>query len=178
MNSPDLHSKDELDGLVREALRAWVGSQEPSERVWTRIRQDLAAPSQVPPRRFRAGWLPLAAQFVLTLLLAMLGVAGLQTAQLSPTMAPVTDLPHYMTNMTADDQNLSISRAIGVPVEPDVDALKAFARPARQANAARLPSRLSETALLERRLLRGEPASPFPRPAQERMVVFSTPPEE
>ena len=177
MNSPDPHSKDELDGLVREALRAWVGSQEPSERVWTRIRQDLA-PGQVPPRRFRARWLSLAAQAVLTLLLVMLGVAGLQTAQLSPTIVPVTDLPRYVTDITADDQDPTVSRAIGVPVEPDVDALKAFTRPARQANV-RLSSRLSETALLERRLLRGEPASPFPRPAQEeRMVVFSMPPEE
>jgi len=176
MNSPDPHSKDELDGLVREALRAWVGSQEPPERVWTRIRQDLA-PGQVPPRRFRARWLSLAAQSVLTLLLATLGVAGLQTAQLSPTIVPVTDLPRYVTDITADDQDPTVSRAIGVPVEPDVDALKAFTRPARQANV-RLPSRLSETALLERRLLRGEPASPFPRPAQERIVVFSLPPEE
>jgi hypothetical protein len=162
--------------LVREALRARVGSQEPPERVWTRIRQDLA-PSQVPPRRFRARWLSLAAQSVLTLLLATLGVAGLQTAQLSPTIVPVTDLPRYMTDMTADDQDPTVSRAIGVPVEPDVDALKTFIRPARQANA-KLPSRLSETALLERRLLRGEPAAPFPRLVQERMVVFSTPPEE
>jgi len=177
MNSPDPHSKDELDGLVREALRAWVGSQEPPERVWTRIRQDLA-PSQVPPRRFRARWLSLAAQFVVTLLLIMLGAAGLQTAQLSPTIVPVTDLPRYVTdNITADDQDPTISRAIAVPVEPDVDALKTFSRPVRQANA-KLPSRLSEAALLERRLLRGEPASPFPRPAQERFVVFSSPPEE
>jgi hypothetical protein len=176
MNSFNPHSKDELDGLVREALRAWVGSQEPPRRVWTRIRQDLA-PGQLPPRRFRARWPSLAAQFVLTLLLVMLGVAGLQTAQLSPTIVPVTDLPRYMTDMTADDQDPTVSRAIGVPVEPDVDALKAFTRPARQADG-KLPSRLSETALLERRLLRGEPASPFPRPAQERMGVFSMPPEE
>ena len=176
MKSPNPHSRDELDSLVREALRAWVGSQEPSKRVWTRIKQDLA-PGQLPPRRFRARWLSLAAQAVLTLLLVMLGVAGLQTAQLSPTIVPVTDLPRYMTDMTADDQDPTVSRAIGVPVEPDVDVLKTFSRPARQANA-KLPSRLSETALLERRLLRGEPASPFPRPAQERMVVFSMPPEE
>ena len=177
MNSSNPHSKDELDSLVREALRAWVGSQEPSKRVWTRIKQDLA-PGQLPPRRFRARWLSLAAQSVLTLLLIMLGVAGMQTAQLSPTIVPVTDLPRYMNDLTADDQDPTVSRAIGVPVEPDVDALKTFNRPARQANNAKLPSRLSETALLERRLLRGEPASPFPRPAQERMVVFSMPPEE
>ncbi len=163
--------------MVRETLRAWVGTQEPSGRVWARIKQDLA-PSQVPPRRFRAGWLPLAAQFVLTLLLAMLGIAGLQTAQLSPTVVPVTDLPQFVTdNIAANDQDLTISRAIVVPVEPDVDALKTFARPVRQANT-KLPSRLSETALLERRLLRGEPAAPFPRPVQERFTVFSSPPEE
>ncbi len=177
MNSPDPYS-DELDGLVREALRARVDAQESPEHVWTRIRQDLS-PGQAPPRRFRAGWLPLAAQFVLTLLLAMLGVAGLQAVPLSPTVAPVTDLPRYMSdNITADGQDPAISRAIAVPVEPDVDALKTFARPVRQANAARLPSRLSETALLERRLLRGELVSPLPRPAQERMVVYSSPPEE
>ncbi len=178
MNSPDFHSKDELDGLVRDALRARVGSQEPPERVWTRIREDLA-PGQVPPRRLRARWLSLAAQSVLTLLLAMLGVAGLQTAQLSPTVVPVTDLPQYVTdNLAADGQDSAISRAIVVvPVEPDVDALKTFGRPVRQANA-KLPNRLSETALLERRLLRGEPAAPFPRPVQERFTVFSLPPEE
>ncbi len=177
MNSLDPHSKDELDSLVREALWARVGSQEPPERVWTRIRQDLAS-GQVPPRRFRARWLSLAAQSVLTLLLIMLGAAGLQTAQLSPTIVPVTDLPRYMTdNLTGDDQDPTISRAIAVPVEPDVDALKTFIRPARQAEN-RFPSRLSETALLERRLLRGEPAAAFPRPAQERIGVFSSPPEE
>jgi hypothetical protein len=176
MNSFNPHSKDELDGLVRDALRAWVGSQEPPKRVWTRIRQDLA-PGQLPPRRFRARGPSLAAQFVLTLLLVMLGVAGLQTAQLSPTIVPVTDWPRYMTDMTADDQDPTVSKAIAVPVEPDVDALKAFTRPARQVDA-RLPGRLSEEALLERRLLRSEPASPFPRPVQERMVVFSLPPEE
>jgi hypothetical protein len=114
----------------------------------------------------------------LTLLLVMLGAAGLQTSQLSPTIVPVTDLPRYVTdNITADDQDPTISRAIAVSVEPDVDALKAFSRPARQADG-KLPSRPSETSLLERRLLRGEPASPFPRPAQERIVVFSSPPEE
>ncbi len=171
MNSPDPHSKDELDGLVREALRAWVGSQEPPERVWTRIKLELT------PRRFRAGWLSLAAQFALTLLLVMLGATGLQTSRLSPTIVPATDLPRYMTDMTADDQDLTVSRAIGAPVEPDVDALKTFIRPARQADG-RLPSRLSGTALLERRLRRGEPAAPFPRPAQQRIAVFSTPPEE
>ncbi len=177
MNSPDLHSKDELDGLVRETLRTWVGSQEPPERVWTRIKEDLT-PSPVPLRRFRARWLSLAAQSVLTLLLAMLGIAGLHTAQLSPTVVPVTDLPQYMTDSITADQDLTISRAIVVvPVEPDVDALKTFGRPVRQANA-KLPSRLSETALLERRLLRGEPAASFPRPVQERITVFSLPPEE
>ena len=177
MNSSNHQFKDELGGLVREALRARVGSQGPPDRVWARIRQDLAR-GELPPRRFQARWLSLAAQSVLTLLLVMLGVAGMQTAQLSPTIVPVTDLPRYMNDMTADDQDPTVSRAIGVPVEPDVDALKAFTRPARQANA-KLPNRLSETSLLERRLLRGEPASPFPRPAQEeRMVVFSTPPEE
>ncbi len=174
-SSNNLHSKDELDSLVREALKARVGSQGPPERVWTRIRQDLA-PGQSPPRRLRARWLSLAAQSVLTLLLVLLGVTGLQTAQLSPTIVPVTDLPRYVTDMTAD-QDPTVSRAIGVPVEPDVDVLKTFNRPARQANA-KLPGHLSEMSSLERRLLRGEPASPFPRPAQERMVVYSSPPEE
>ena len=173
MNLPNPHSKDELDGLVREALKAWVGSQEPPERVWTRIKLELA-PDRLPSRRFRARWLSLAAQSVLTLLLVMLGVAGLQTSQLSPTVVPVTDLPPAAT---VNDQAPTVSRAIAVPVEPDVDALKTFIRPARQVDG-RLPSRLSGTSLLERRLLRGEPASPFPRPAQERIVVFSTPPEE
>ncbi len=120
----------------------------------------------------------MAAQSVVSLLLAMLGIAGLHTAQLSPTVVPVTDLPPYVTDdLISADQDPTISRAIAVPVEPDVDALKTFGHPVRQANA-KLPSRLSETALLERRLLRGEPTEPFPRPAQERLVVFSSPPEE
>ncbi len=159
--------------MVRETLRAWVGSQEPPERVWTRIKLELA-PGRLPPRRFRAGWLSLVAQSVLSLLLVMLGVAGMQTSHLSPTVVPVTDLPPAVT---AGDKYPTVSKAIAVPVEPDLDALKALARPARQANA-KLPNRLSETALLERRLRRGELDSPFPRPAQERMIVFSTPPEE
>ena len=166
-------SKDELDCLVREALQAWVGSQEPPERVWTRIKLELA-PGQLPPRRFRAKWLSLAAQSVLTLLLIMLGAAGLQTAQLSPTIVPVTDLPRYVA---ADDQTPTVSRAIVVPTEPDLDVLKTFNRPARQANG-KLPGRLSETALLERRLLRSEPTSPFYRPVPEKRVVLGRPYED
>lgn len=76
MSSTKPHSKDELDRLVRIALKALVRGQEPSDLVWKQIKLELEKDTSSPPR-FRMPWLSLAIQPALTLLLVMLGWVGL-----------------------------------------------------------------------------------------------------
>jgi hypothetical protein len=81
MNSPKPYANhevncDELDCLVRRALKAMVSGQEPPERVWKRIGLVLER-DKSPPRQSRMPWLSLAVQPALTLLLVMLGGIGL-----------------------------------------------------------------------------------------------------
>lgn len=83
MNSPKPYPEDELDHLVRGALKAQVSDQDPPDHVWKRIKLELEADKAPPPRRFRVRWSPVVVQAALTLLLAMLGGVGLQTL-LSP----------------------------------------------------------------------------------------------
>lgn len=78
MNSHNPYSEDELDPLVRGALKARVSGLEPPDRVWTQIKGELEA-EQPPPRRSQVAWSPLAVQAALTLLLVMLGGFGLRT---------------------------------------------------------------------------------------------------
>jgi hypothetical protein len=79
MSLPNPYSDDELERLVRRTLDARVSGHEPPEHVWKRIKLELDAEESPRPRRFRMGWLPLALQSALTLLLVMLGGLGLQT---------------------------------------------------------------------------------------------------
>jgi hypothetical protein len=78
MNSPKPYPEDELDELVRGALRTRVGGKEPPDRVWKQIRHELAA-DPTPPPRPQVAWTPLALQVALTMVLVMLGGVGLRT---------------------------------------------------------------------------------------------------
>jgi hypothetical protein len=80
MNSHNPYSEDELDPLVRGALKARVSGLEPPDRVWEHIKVELEAEQPAPPRRSQqVAWMPLAVQAALTLLLVMLGGFGLRT---------------------------------------------------------------------------------------------------
>ena len=83
MSSPNPYPEDELDHLVRGALKARAGGKEPPDRVWKQIKLELQADRTPPPRRPRVAWSPLVLQVALTLLLVMIGGIGLQIA-LSP----------------------------------------------------------------------------------------------
>jgi hypothetical protein len=78
MNLPNPpHSADELDRLVRGALRAQVSRQEPPKRVWKRIKLELR-PDRSPPPRIQVRWPSVVIQSALTLLLVALVGVGLQ----------------------------------------------------------------------------------------------------
>ena len=73
MNSPNPYSEDELDPLVRGAIKARVSGKEPPDRVWKQIKSELKADGSPPPHRYRISWSPLVIQAALTLLLVMIG---------------------------------------------------------------------------------------------------------
>ena len=78
MSSPNpSFPKDDLDRVVKGALRARVSGQEPPDRAWKRIRAELES-NKPPARRPRTLWSPLLAQAALTLLLVVLGGLGSQ----------------------------------------------------------------------------------------------------
>ena len=83
MSSPNPYSEDEMDDLVRGALKARVSGKAPPDRVWQQIKLELEADQAAPPRQSRIAWSPLLVQAALTLLLVMLGGFGLRTL-LSP----------------------------------------------------------------------------------------------
>jgi hypothetical protein len=66
---------------------ARVGEQEPSARVWRRIRRDLEA-DKPPQQRLRLWWPSLVLQSVLTLALMTIGGVGLQTLLNTGTYTP------------------------------------------------------------------------------------------
>ena len=79
MNSPNPFPEDELDHLVRGALRTRAGAKEPPDRVWKQIKSELQTDQTPPPPRPRVAWSPLGLQVALTLLLVMLGGVGVRT---------------------------------------------------------------------------------------------------
>jgi len=79
MNSRDPYSEDELDHLVRGALKARVAGQAAPDRVWERIKSELEAGQPAARRSFRLAWPPLVVQAGLTLTLVVVGGVGLRT---------------------------------------------------------------------------------------------------
>jgi hypothetical protein len=79
MSSPDPHSEDELNHLVRGALKARVSGKTPPDRVWKQIKLELETGQSPPEHQSRVAWSPLAVQAALTLVLVMLGGFGLRT---------------------------------------------------------------------------------------------------
>ena len=79
MSSPNSYPEDELDLLMRGALKARVGGKEPPDRVWKQIQSGLQASQPPPPPRPRIAWSPLGLQVALTLVLFMLGGVGLRS---------------------------------------------------------------------------------------------------
>jgi hypothetical protein len=130
MSSPNSRfPKDELDGLIQEALEARVGDQEPPERVWKRIQGELepAVPQQ---RRFRASWHPLVLQAVLTLLLMLIGGAGLQTLLNTASLVDeAADELRPSVTLAYEDERASHTNSLPISEEADVRLLRSLSRP-------------------------------------------------
>lgn len=123
MSLPNPYSDDELDRLVRRTLDARVSGHEPPEHVWKRIKLELETEKSPQPRRLRMGWLPLAVQSALTLLLVMVGGFGLR-ALLNPdgVRDPSRDsLPSVATVYVDEDL---VSPGVVVSDEDDLRLLK------------------------------------------------------
>ena len=108
MNSPNRYSEDDLDHLVRGALQARVSGQEPPDHVWGRIKADVEASNDPPPRLRQTRWSPLVVQAALTLLLVVVGGIGLQTLRSPvdiryPTRAPLPSA----TTANVEEQSVS-----------------------------------------------------------------------
>ncbi len=73
MSLPNRYPEDELDHLVRGAIKARVSGTEPPDRVWKQIKAELQSDQTPPPRRYRVSWSSLVTQAALTLLLVMIG---------------------------------------------------------------------------------------------------------
>ena len=128
MNSPKRYPEDELDHVVRGALKARVSQQEPPDRVWERIRLELETAKPAPTRRSQLRWGPLAVQAALTLLLVWLGGMGLQTF-LTPDSVrrPTPDVLPSQSIVYVDEQ--AVSPGVAIPdEEAELRSLKASAR--------------------------------------------------
>jgi hypothetical protein len=79
MSSPNSYPEDELDLLMRGALKARVGGKEPPDRVWKQIQSGLQADQPPPLPRPRIAWSPLGLQVALTLVFFVLGGVGLRS---------------------------------------------------------------------------------------------------
>jgi hypothetical protein len=77
MNSPNPYPEDELDPLLRGAIKARVSGQEPPDRVWKQIKAELQTAGSPSPRSSRVAWPALAIQAALTLLLVTIGGVAL-----------------------------------------------------------------------------------------------------
>lgn len=127
MNSPNAHSEYELDRLVREALHARFSTQEPPEHVWRHIRLQLESGASSPRRR-PMPWLPIAAQFAVTLLLVILAGVGLQT-RLVPDDAYILprELLPSVTTIYVGERSAP-SRVMLPSNEADVGSLKVYSK--------------------------------------------------
>ena len=131
MSSPNsLFPKDELDCLVQGALEARVSGQEPPRRVWKRIQRELRTGEQRPSRRFRSSWPYVTLQAALTLLLMLIGGAGLQTLLNSASFVneAAYELRPAMT-IAYVDEGTSPIRSLPISEESDVRMLRSLSRP-------------------------------------------------
>lgn len=186
MTSPDprLQSefdRDELDRLVRRALKAIVSGQEPPEHIWKRIKLELEK-GQAPPRRFRTPWLTLAVQPAVALLLVMLGGIPMGQSGLAQTLLG----SEYVRNSTHQPlppvikvyvEARSVPSSVSMSAEErDLYLLKTRQRFVSRSNAESEDGS-PETSLLETTPLKAEPA-PSPRPAKEGTLLKGGPYEK
>ncbi len=143
-------SYDELDRLVQRALKALMCEQNPPERVWKRIKEELEQ-EKSSPHRFQISWLPLVMQPALTISLIVLGAIGLQIVSAphdirapsspgpSPPMATVyveEDLTSVALAMLQDKAELRLVKTLSNPSpagSPSRPQANVVARPATSA---------------------------------------------
>ena len=178
MSSPNSQlPKDELDCLIQGALEARVDGQEPSPHVWKRIQRELKTGEQRQPRRFRSSWPYLTLQAALTLLLMLIGGAGLQTVlntvrfvdQAADELRPSVTIAYV-------DESRSSTDSLPISEETDVRLLRSLSRPSPKqqstAKAASAPPVIVPPDLPPRALVREVRAS------QVDLTRFGPPPEE
>src|SRR5574341_263214 len=128
MSSRNPRPDDELDGLIRGALQARAGRQEPADRVWKQIQLALAT-DKAPPSRVNIPWSPLVVQAALTLLLVMLGGIGLQRLSNPGGVGPLPgdSLPLAPT-LDFSQPSLPV-QIIGISDESDIRLLRTLSKP-------------------------------------------------
>ena len=131
MSLPNRYPEDELDHLVRGAIRAQVSGTEPPDRVWKQIKAELQTDQPPPPRRYRISWSPLAIQAALTLLLVM--IAGIALLGSNSLRNSFFDVSPPGTIAYVDDGSIS-SGVMTFDDEAELRSLKAdfTSRPATQ----------------------------------------------
>jgi hypothetical protein len=106
-----------------------VGDQEPPQRVWKRIQRELepAVPRQ---RRFPTSWHPLVFQAVLSLLLMLIGGAGLRTLLNAASFVDhATHKVRPSVTITYMDESTSHTNSLPISEEADVRLLRSLSRP-------------------------------------------------
>jgi hypothetical protein len=154
-----------------------VGGQEPPQRVWRRIQRELKTGEQRRSRRFRSSWPYVALQAALTLLLMLIGGAGLQTLLNSASL--VEDAAHELrpsVTIAYVDERTSTTDSLPISEESDVRLLRSLSRanyeqhPASEAASAPplvVPPDLPPRALIQEA-----------RARQVDLTRFGPPPEE
>lgn len=172
---PQDESRDELDNLLRRTLKAVVGSQEPPERVWKRIKLALEK-KDTPPRRLRIPWLSLAVQPALALLLVVFALIGLQTLAIPDYSSHELSSPVATKYVPVHIEQRSSPASVNAAAEDeDLYLLKSQSRRAAQAQAGLkkpVPEMSSET-----RPLPQSKISPLAHPTPERQLVRGGPSE-
>jgi hypothetical protein len=129
MKSPNPYSQDDLDHLVRGALKARVSDQTPPDRVWDRIKLELETQKSPPPRRVTTPWSPVAVQVALTLLIVIVGGLGLRTVLDPGTLHDSSRGRLPPASVAYVDERPASPGMTVVSVEADVRLLQSLSRP-------------------------------------------------
>ena len=122
---------DELDRLVRTALRALVSRQAPPERVWKQIKVQLESEER-PPRRFQVPRLPLVIQPALVLLLLVMGGVTLWVLS-NPYGLPTSSSPHVSSPVStaATEEPAALALAV-LQDKEELRSLKSYSKPSTE----------------------------------------------
>ncbi len=117
MNSPKPDFDDELGHLIRDALQDRTDMPEPSDEIWTHIKEELETAGPPAPPRKRAFLPPPVVQAVFIILLIFIGGISLQPPSLTDESLPI--LSPTLTGVTPGRfiDEYSASPGVEVPVD-------------------------------------------------------------